>query len=185
MSDLRIASRYAKSLMVLAEEQGVLNEVNNDIRLFDKVLKENHQLVLLLKNPIVNHAKKLQILESIFKGKVDKLTLAFFAIITRKNRESILPVMASTFATQYNIFKNIEEAKVTTTFPLDEALRKEFSNIVKKFTGKDVILTEEVNKDLVGGFVLRIGDKQIDESVSSRLKALKLQFSQNPYVKSF
>lgn len=185
MSDLRVASRYAKSLLVLANEQGVLEEVNNDMKMFDTVLKQNRDLVLLLRNPIVNHAKKLQVLEAIFKSKVNKLTMAFFTIITKKNRESVLPVIATNFATQYNIFKNIEEAKVITTFPLDAALRKEFAEIVKKFTGKEVILTEEVNKDLLGGFVLKIGDRQIDESISSRLKALKLKFSQNPYVKTF
>jgi F-type H+-transporting ATPase subunit delta len=185
MSDFRVASRYAKSLLSLAEEKGVLEEVHDDMQLFKNVAENNKEFTRILKNPIINHDKKLNILKGIFKGKVHPLTFSIFEIITRKNREAILPAIAKAFHQQYNVFKNIEEAKVVTTFPLTEELRKEFELIVWKYTGKKVDLKEEVNESLIGGYILKIGDRQIDESLNSKLKELRLQFSRNPYIKEF
>ncbi|MDN4166137.1 ATP synthase F1 subunit delta [Cytophagales bacterium LB-30] len=185
MSDSRVASRYAKSLLGLAHEKGVLEEVNADMRLFAQVADANYDFVLLMKNPIVNHAKKLQVLTALFSKKVNPLTLEFFKIITRKNREEVLPGIAKEFGLQYNIFKGIVEAKVTTTFALDAASRKQFVDIIKEVTKKEVALKEAVNPDLIGGFILTIGDRQIDESVSGKLYALRRTFSENPYVKTF
>lgn len=185
MSEHRIASRYAKSLLDLADEKGALEEVNKDMLMFSQLAEENRDLVLMLKSPVVAHDKKLIILNKVFTGKVHDLTLAIFQILTRKQREGYLPAIATEFHHQYNVRKGVEEATVTTTFKLDAKLRKEFESIVTQISGKSVELTEEVNESLLGGFVLKIGDRQIDDSLSSRLSALKLKFSQNPYVKEF
>lgn len=185
MSEYRIASRYAKSLLGLADEKGALEEVNKDMLLFSQMAEENRDFVLMLKSPVVTHDKKLNILNAVFTGKVNDLTLAIFQILTRKHREAHLPAIATEFHHQYNVRKGVEEATVTTTFQLDATLRKEFESIVTQITGKKVELTEVVDEDLLGGFILKIGDRQIDDSISSRLSALRLKFSQNPYVKEF
>lgn len=185
MSEYRIASRYAKSLLGLADEKGVLEEVNKDMLMFSELTEENRDFVLMLKSPVVTHSKKLAILNAVFSGKVNELTLAIFEILTRKKREAHLPAIATEFHHQYNVRKRIEEATVTTTFKLDAKLRKEFESIVKQISGKSVELTENIDEELLGGFVLKIGDRQIDDSLSSRLSALKLEFSRNPYIKEF
>ena len=185
MSEYRIASRYAKSLLDLADEKGVLEDVNKDMLMFSGLASENRDLVLMLKSPVVAHDKKLAVLNKVFTGKVNELTLAIFQILTKKHREAYLPAIATEFHHQYNVRKGIEEATVTTTFALDAALRKEFEGIVAKISGKKVELTEKVDENIIGGFVLKIGDRQIDDSLSSKLSALKLKFSQNPYVKEF
>lgn len=185
MSDFRVASRYAKSLLDLAEEKGVLEEVHQDMLLFASTLEESRDFFNMLKNPIIKHDKKLKILKAIFSGKVHPMTISIFEIISRKNRESFLPGIATEFHHQYNIFKKVEEARVTTTFPLTDDIRLQFKQIVKQITGKSVELKEEVNPELIGGFILKIGDRQIDDSISSQLKELKLEFSQNPFIKEF
>ena len=185
MSEYRIASRYAKSLLELADEQGALEDVNKDMQMFADLVEENRDFELLLKSPIVVHSKKLAILNQVFKGKVNDLTLKIFEILTNKNREAYLPAIAVEFHHQYNTRKGIEEATVTTTFELDEELRKEFKSVVGKISGKDAELAEQIDEDLIGGFVLKIGDRQIDDSISARLSALRLKFSQNPYIKEF
>ena len=87
MSEYRIASRYAKSLLDLAVEKGQLEEVNKDMLMFSNLVKENRDLLLMLKSPIVTHDKKLAVLNQIFEGKVNDLTLAILRILTRKQRE--------------------------------------------------------------------------------------------------
>ncbi|KYG76336.1 ATP synthase F1 subcomplex delta subunit [Roseivirga ehrenbergii] len=185
MSEFRIASRYAKSLLELASEQGKLEEVNKDMLLFSEVISENRDFQLFLKNPVVAHDKKLTVLNQVFTGKVSDLTLAIFRILVKKQREAYLAAIATEFHHQYNTHTGVEEATVTTTFPIDADLRNEFKAVVKKISGKEVELTEKIDENLIGGFILKVGDRQIDDSINSRLKALKLKFSQNPYVKEF
>ncbi|MBA4054711.1 MAG: ATP synthase F1 subunit delta, partial [Marivirga sp.] len=120
------------------------------------------------------------------QGKVNPLTMAIFDILTRKNREPLLPGIAKEFHTAYNIYKGIGKAFVTTAVPLDSQLRTEFENIVKRLSEKDKVeLTEKIDKEMIGGFILNVGDRQIDASMKNKLQALKVKFSHNPYIKEF
>lgn len=186
MAEARAASRYVKSLLSLAVEQNALEEVHDDMLLFDRVCQENRSFVLMLKSPVVKHDKKREVLEKLFAGKVHKLTIAIFDIITKKNREALLPAIAREFHKAYNINKGIGTASVTTAVALDDALRSRFESIVKEIIQKDKLeLKENIDRDMIGGFVLDVGDKRIDASIKNRLKLLKVKFSQNPYIKEF
>lgn len=182
MSEQRVASRYAKSLLDLAEERGTLDEVKADMDLFNNTLNESRDLRLLLRNPIVKHDKKLAILRALFAGKVSDLTMKFFTIITQKNRESALEFIGPEFIGQYNALRGVQVAEVTTATPLTPVLRAQVNSLVRKESGlQQVRLTEKINPALIGGFVLRIGDRLIDDSVRYRLQKLRNEFSKNPY----
>lgn len=176
MSSTRIAHRYAKPLLELADEHKVLEEVKDDMAGFIKLCEENRDFLLMLRSPIIPHLRKAEILRKIFVGKSNKLTLSAFDIITRKNRENLLLEIAEQFVTEYNVKMGYQDAVVTTTFPIDDQMRKSFQGIVKSVTGSEAILKEEVKTDLIGGFVLRMGDKQLDRSIISDLKEIKLKF---------
>ena len=186
MSDYRAASRYVRSLLGLSQEQGALDEVHRDMQLIANTCDENYELVVMLRSPVIRHDKKKAILEKLFKGKVHNLTLAIIGIITRKNREALLPTIAREFHNSFNDFKGIQKATITSTIALDQEMRTEVERIVKKLSDKKIIeLEEKVNEELIGGFVLNVGDKQIDASISNKLKALKVLFKQNPYAKEY
>lgn len=179
MSEYRVATRYAKSLLELADEQQVLDDVHKDMLLFSKTCEENRDFLLMLRNPIINHYKKLSILKTIFKGKINKLTFAIFDIITRKNRENILFAISKEFHSRYNDLKGIGTANVTTAIDLIEDIKISFENIAKKITGKKIELKEKVDEDIIGGFILRIDDLQIDNSIKNKLNELKMKFRRN------
>ncbi|MBC6991460.1 ATP synthase F1 subunit delta [Hymenobacter sp. BT491] len=182
MSEIRVASRYAKSLLDLAEERGTLEQVKQDMDLFSKTLEQNRDLRLLLRNPIVQHDKKLAILRAVFGGKVSELTEKFFTIITQKNRESALEFIGTEFLSQYNVLRGVQVAEVITATPLTPELRAEVTKLVREQTGlQQVTLNEKVDEALIGGFILRVGDRQIDDSVRYRLRKLRNEFSKNPY----
>lgn len=176
MGAARIAFRYAKPLLELAEEKKVLEDVKSDLQNFSDLCQSNRDLVLTLKSPIIPHLKKAQILQLVFKGKVNNLTSSFFEIVTKKNREDLLPDIAHQFLTLYNEKLGFQEATVTTTLELDEGARQSFKKLVTDISGKKPILQEHVDPDLIGGYVLSLGDRQIDDSVSGKLKDLKLKF---------
>lgn len=177
MADRRVASRYAKSLIELAEEKGILEDVNRDMQLFLEVCEENRMFKLAIKNPIIKNDKKLSILKGIFGSRVSKLTLLFLDLVSKKNREAMLPEVAEEFHKQYNLKKGIVTAEVVTAFPLDNAMRTEFKKLVKSRFNKEAELVEVIDESLIGGFVLTVGDKQINESLNSKLKELQYEFS--------
>jgi len=186
MADTRAASRYVKSLLGLAVEKNVLEQVHQDMLLFSKVCEENRLFVLMLNNPVIKHNKKREILRKIFEGKVNAMTLAIFDIITHKNREPLLPAIADEFHDAYNAVKGIGKAFVITATPIDAKLRAEFERIVNTIQAENKVeLIEKVDPSMIGGFVLNIGDRQIDASIKNKLNALKVAFSQNPYIKEF
>ncbi|MCU0429618.1 MAG: ATP synthase F1 subunit delta [Cytophagaceae bacterium] len=182
MQDVLVASRYAKSLLQLAVERNVLDFLNHDMDLFSKVCAENPALVRTLRSPIITSDKKLTILRRLFDGKVNPLTISLFEILGRKGRENYLPEIATSFKSQYQQLKGIVVAEVTTTFPLSDDLRSSFKNIVSEGLGKQVDLKEKVDANLIGGFILKVGDKQLDQSVQAKLRRLKNKMLDSTYI---
>lgn len=186
MSVIRVASRYTKSLLDLAVEQGQLEAVHQDmIRLLD-LAESNREFKVMLKSPVISADKKLKVLNALFADAKSSLTKSFFAVVAQKGREGVLLDIAKEFHRQYNLYNHIQEAEVVTTYALDEEMRATFVNLVKEVSGKEKVeLKEKTDPELIGGFVLTVGDKQIDESLSSKLNHLKLQFTQNLYEKKY
>lgn len=180
MADIKAASRYVKSLLDLAVERNVVEEVHADMQAFEKVVNENRQLLIALRSPIIKHYKKKNILEALFGDRFNALTLSFFRIITQKNREKLLPMIATEFHNAYNRYKGIGKASVVSAVPLDSDLRGEVLSLARKMTGTEKVeLREEVDPELIGGFVLNAGSQQIDSSIKHQLKILQLSFSNN------
>ena len=177
MSAGRIAVRYATPILELAEEKKILDNVKEDMDAFLAVCEENKDFALMLKSPIISHLKKAEILKKIFTGKVNELTLQAFDIVTRKNRESLLEKIAEEFLHLYNVKKGLEEVSVTTSIELDADMRKAFEKLAKEISGKEPLLKEKVDPEIVGGYILKMGDRQLDDSVSGQLKDIKLKFS--------
>ncbi len=178
MSESTVAYRYAKSLIGLAEEKKVVGQVYDDMVFFKQTADDNRDLMLALRSPVVRHDKKMGVLEGIFKGRVSDVTYTIFEIITKKNREAIIYSIADEFIKLYDLREGIQKATVTTAVALTDVLRQKFTALVADATKMKVVLEEKIDTDLIGGYVIRVNDKQIDASVKSRLSALKLEFLQ-------
>jgi len=104
MSQIRIATRYAKALLELSIEKNSLEAVFGDMKTFLSITSENRELAVVLANPIVNYEKKFNILKALLGKSADKITMSFFDLITRKNRSMDLVATAREFLSQYNEF---------------------------------------------------------------------------------
>ena len=177
MAVATVAARYAKSLLDLAQERGLTETMYKDMRFFQQTVDQNRPLMLALKNPIIRAEKKSAIIKAIFSGRVNPVTMSFFEVIAKKNREGIMDAIADEFINQYDRLRGIERATVITTVPLTDALRKKFRSMVLDMTkGKSVELEEKINPKLIGGYVLRVGDQQIDGSIRNQLNEMRLKF---------
>jgi F-type H+-transporting ATPase subunit delta len=177
MADSIVAYRYAKSLFDLATERKVVKEVNDDMITFKTVCDENRQFLVVLGNPIVRHHTKLAILKKTFEKSVHPVTFSIFNVLTKKNRENLIYSIAEEFDKLYNLQQGIQKVTVTTVTPLTQEQKASFTKIVGDSTGKQIVLEEKVNENLIGGYILSIGDTQIDTSVRKRLNELKLSLS--------
>ena len=179
MSETKAASRYAKSLIDLSIELNALEDMKNDMATIEQVIRKNPELEAILGNPIVPLNKKAGILNDVFGAQVHKATRTFMDLVVSKGRSGILYATSKQFRVQYNQIKGIVTADVASAVELTEANRAEIVNIVKQQAGaKEVILREKVNPNLIGGFILTVGDRQFDASISSSLNKLKKEFAQ-------
>jgi F-type H+-transporting ATPase subunit delta len=182
MPNPRLAARYAKSLIELAIEKGKLDEIYKDM-LFMRTICKNRDFVSLLKSPVIPTDKKEKIVAAITKQQVDPITATFGRLLTRKGREEYLPEIANAFIEQYKAYKGIFTIKLTTAVPVSDAVKKEILDKIKANTVmKNIELQTEVRDSIIGGFILEVADKLVDESISYDLNHAKKLFESNDYV---
>lgn len=183
MPNPRLASRYAKSLIDLAIEKGQLEQVFADMQWLQAVNKSNKDFVNLLRSPIIKADAKKKILGAVTAGKLGQLTTAFNTLLINKGRESNLPEIVTAFIDLYKKHKNIQVIKLTTAAPVSDSLKKAIVEQVKKTANfQHIELEEKVNPDLIGGFVLQVGDQLVDASIAYDLKTIAKQFENNDFI---
>ena len=123
MKETRVALRYAKSLISLALERQILEQIKDDMQTVKSVCDENREFRNMLKSPIVKSDKKTTILNEVFSKELSELSMTFINKITSKKRESILGTIAENFIKLYNEHKNIVTANVTTATKITEEIR--------------------------------------------------------------
>ncbi len=172
MNESKIAVRYAKAFFELGLEKNQLDKLKKDIETIASAINQ-HDIQLLLESPVVKTSKKKILFTKIFKGNIQELSLNFILMITDNKREMHIPAICRNFIDKYRNHKGIKAAKVTTAFAIDDLLKKQIAKVISEVFKSEVELTTAENSDLIGGFVLRVGDQQIDASVSSKLNKIK------------
>jgi F-type H+-transporting ATPase subunit delta len=169
----RIAVRYAKALFLSAKEQGLLDEVRKDMELVLATVTGIDEVKGLLESPVVETRKKTDILVSLFHGRVIDLSLDFVRMVTANGREEYFDAMSRHYIKLYKEEKGIRIAHIETARPLTKDMREALISIIRVAFKADIELDQEVNQDIIGGFVLRVEDKQLDSSVKGKLARIK------------
>lgn len=172
-----VATRYAKSLLDLAVEKGQLEAAYTDMLQVKNVCDSSKEFVNFLNSPIINADKKTATIKAVFEGKLSAITSGFLTIVAAKRRESVIPAMAASFIEQYREHKNILTAVVTSANGLDAATKQKALDLVKSQLTGEVELVEKVDSNIIGGFILKIGDKQLDKSVARQLSNMKKELT--------
>jgi F-type H+-transporting ATPase subunit delta len=183
MPNPRLAARYAKSLIDLANEKNQVELVYNDMLFLQALCRESRDFLMLLRSPVVKADKKTAIVDAVTKGKISELTAAFSRLLINKGRESNLPEVIVSFIDQYKQQKGIHTIKLTTAVPVTEDVKKQIIGQVQKQTNlSNIELNATVNADIIGGFVLEIGDTLVDASIAYDLNKIKAQFMNNDFI---
>ena len=182
MKDSRAALRYAKAILNLAKESKVESAVNKDMQLVAKTISENQELDVVLKSPIIKSADKMNVLKSVFTKKVNNVTLGLFNLLQENKRISMLVSIAKQYTIIYDFYKNTQVAKVTTAVPITKEVESLVLDKIISLTGEKANLENEIDPNILGGFILRVGDIQYDASISNHLNELKKEFDNSDYI---
>jgi len=182
MKGTRAALRYAKATLNLAKEKGFAKEVNDDMILIQSTIEENHELEVMLKSPVIKSGPKLAVLTKVFEKKVNGITMGLLNLLIENKRLPLLNLVAKEYVVIYDFLQGVEVAQITSAVPLTKELEADIHNKIKESVGKEISMNNVIDPSIIGGFIIRIGDKLYDSSVSSRLKSLLSQFEDNHYI---
>ena len=176
MSGIRAAIRYANAILEIADSKGVASEVSADMTLIATTITGNSELTHFIQNPLIKTDTKKNVVLEVFAS-VNPVTQSLFHLLLENKRFEILAAIAVEYNNLFDVMNGVEVAKVTTAFPMDAALEAKVLAKIATFSDKKVTIENTVDASIIGGFILRIGDKQYNASVANRLHVLKRELS--------
>ncbi len=172
MRESRAAIRYAKAVLSLSLDLKQADKVNEDMLLMYSTIDGSKELQSLLKSPVVKSNVKKSALLAIFSN-IDKTSQSLINQLIDNKRLSLLSEVAKQYTILFDLSKGSEIAKVITAVPLTKELEQKILAKVKEITGKNVTLENTIDPTIIGGFILRVGDKQFDASISGKMNNLR------------
>lgn len=182
MKGIRPALRYARAILNLAKDSGLETEVNADMQLISATISESDDLQTMLKSPVIKAADKNKVLQAVFNGNVNAVSLGLFNLLEENKRMVMLQPIAQQYTIIYDYLKSMDTAKVTTAVPLTKDLEEKVLQKIVEITGNKTSIENIVDPSILGGFILRVGDMQYDASISNNLNELRKEFDDSQYI---
>lgn len=173
MDQSKITVRYAKALFALAKEKNQVEVFKTDISLVVLVLQSSSDFNFLLDSPVIPTSQKIKAVRLIFKDHIGETTLRFLELIVENKREQHIPGICRNFLDLIRKEQGIKTAIVTSAGPLSRETSARLKSLLEASFKTSVEMGEKINEDLLGGFVLRVGDQQYDASIATQLKKMK------------
>lgn len=172
----RAAIRYAKAILEFAQAQKVEKQVQEDLQGLLTILSENQELVAFIESPVQENQQKLVVVKKI-AGKLNAATEKSLELLANNQRIDLLKPVAQEYQLYYDTLQGVQRAVVMTAIPLDKSLEKEVLATAQKMTSNKVVLENIIKPELIGGFVLQLGDQQYDASVAHQLQRIKQELT--------
>ena len=168
-----LEKRYALALYEIAESKGKVDEYRSDLRYIVELMKSDAGFLEIIEHPHISRLRKKQTFEKLFKSRIDAELLSFLFLLIDKDRISTLEEKLNEFE-KIELEKNNEViAKVKTVVPLDEDDRKNLIEKLNKKYNKKIILKEEIDKSIIGGVFVMVGDEVIDGTIKLKLEEMR------------
>lgn len=171
-----ISATYGEALFELAVEEGKVDELLSAVSELKSLLDENPDFNRLMTHPKILKDEKTAVLQEVFEGRISKELLGFLHLVVSKGRYSEIDDILKFFINEIKKLKGIGTAYVTTAGKLSEAKKKEIEEKLLATTSyQKMDMHYEVDESLIGGMVIRIGDRVVDGSVRTKLSDLQRQ----------
>ena len=165
--------RYALALYEVAESKGKVDEYLQDLREICDLIENNHDFYEVIRHPQINTRRKKQTFINIFKGKIDEELLSFHLILIEKDRILYLREKLNQMEKIDLERKNTLKGIIKTAIPLLDDEFNTLKDIFEKKYDKNIIFETKVDKKVLGGVYVRIGNDVIDDTVKSKIDEMK------------
>ena len=172
----QVGKVYAEAVFALCLEQDTLEPVYKELNACATVFREEPALAQLLGVPTIPLEEKLALVKRLFSG--NDTVVSLISMLTERRRIPYVQEVTDAFNSLYREHKGIAQMTVTTCVPLRDAQRQQLIAALQKKYGKQVELTERIDPAILGGVVVQYGDTLLDNSVKSRLEAVRRQLKQ-------
>jgi len=169
MSQRTVARRYATALYEEADATGVLEDVDDDVLMLRESLESNDELARFFKSPVIPQKKKEAVIQELLAERTVDLTVQFLRLLVHKDRETMTKAILDQYQALRDEQRGIVDATVRVARPLADDDREAIVEALEAKTGQSVRLHVEQEDDLIGGLVIRIGDRVFDGSVRNQL----------------
>ena len=170
-----VAERYALSLFELAREEGSIDTVESELNQFQALIDENADFRRLVESPAFTSAEQLSAMAAIVSAVgASALTANFLKVIATNRRLFVLPGIVRSFRAKAAEYRGEVDASVISANALSDTQRRELAEALGQFAGKTVTMHESVDPSILGGLIVKIGSRQIDTSLRTKLNSLKL-----------
>lgn len=173
-----VSKKYGRAIYEIALEQKSLEKTEEELTLISDALAENSELKSFLNHPFLTKDAKKDTIQKLFADKVQPVVLQFCYVVIDRDRFELFPDMVSVYTALAHEGLGIDEALVTSAFPLTQDQADALKAKLEEMTGKKIIMKQKVNAALLGGFTVQIGDQLIDGSVARQLQTLKARIMQ-------
>lgn len=173
MIERRVVRRYAAALFNAASGAGIVDKIESDLGLVSYTFEASPQLMDAMASPVIPDKAKHDIIRTVFGGKVDQMTIDYLDLLVTKSREDAILQTEEEFVFLANEVRGIGTADVTVAVELDAVQQKMLIAKLAEMTGKKITLNITVDPRIIGGVIVRIGDKVIDGSVKGQLGKLR------------
>lgn len=173
MNESKISVRYARALFQLCLEKDAVEEVYRDVRLIDRVMKENPNLGQILESQVIPPSRKEKILTQIFGDRTNQATMQLMHLIIKNHRESYIPMIMRQFMDLVKEKKGITEVLLTTAQPVSADMTNELKQLIAGKIAGTFEMKTLIKPEIIGGFILRVDDLQLDASVRKELDRIR------------
>lgn len=172
----RASLRYAKAILEQAVSKGSADRVNEEMVIIEQTVAESRDFAAFLQSPVIKLDDKQTVVNKVFAGNSD-VTMSLFRLLYDNKRFELLREIAKEYHRQYLEMNNFQTVTVTTAIPMDKDMEEKVLAKVRTFSNKKLMVENIVDPEIIGGFILRVGDQQFNASVAGKLKSIKKEFS--------
>ena len=178
MKDVSVASRYARALFIITERRGETVGALTDLKSVRDLLAPGGPAANFLASPQVRLPDKRALLDKVLEGRALRVVATFADLLLRKKRLNLLDSITGEYEALVERAQGIRRAHVVSAVPLDESERSRLHATLERYTQSKVNLTSEVDASVLGGALVRIGDRVVDRTVRTLLEAITAQLEE-------
>ncbi len=168
------AAIYSESLLQLATEAGQAEEIGKEMEDLAELWKAEPSFAAMMRSAAIDEDARRESIKRIFTGRLSELTLKLLLVLNSHRRSSILAAICDGYRRKLAVQLGQQSVYVSTAVPLDDTRRERLRGEIRRLTGREPVLFEKVDPDLLGGMTVQVGDRLYDTSIRRRIRKIRL-----------